>query len=556
MEEVADEVIAHVTGRGKPADQPIVCASGISPSGPVHLGNLREVMVAHAVAEELAARGRAVRHLHFWDDYDRFRRVPAALPESLEEFIGRPLSEVPDPFDCHASYAAHFVAEFDGALEAMRIRPEQISQSAAYRAGEYRVEVDRALEASGLIAEVLGRYQTRQPVELDTADSSPTDAVRVWPVRVYCHRCGRDFTDVEGEGPGSLTYHCQACGHDGTVGGDAPAKLVWKVDWPMRWSHYGVDFEPGGVDHSSPGSSYEVGRELVDRVFGATAPLYVGYSFVGIEGRSKMSGSHGEVPTPATALRVLEPGILRWQYLRRRPRNSFTIAFGSEVLRLYDEWDGLGERVASGRAGAAEAHYRARSVATTAGAVPAPVLPLPFRVLAAAADVTQGHRDQLLRVVREHTGLDLSAAELDREAEPRLSCAIEFALAFQPEDERTRVRDEPATASEVALDPELRRGVGLLVDGLEAHWSVEGLTRLVYGVPKLMAGQDLDAAPDEAMKRRQREFFAVLYRLLTHSDTGPRLPTLLLSLGRDRVARLLGPWAAAGDASPSPAGSR
>ena len=30
-------------------------------------------------------------------------------------------------------------------------------------------------------------------------------------------------------------------------------KLVWKVDWPMRWAYEGVVFEPSGVDHQSPG---------------------------------------------------------------------------------------------------------------------------------------------------------------------------------------------------------------------------------------------------------------------------------------------------------------
>ena len=41
---LADEVIAAADARG--IDH-IVCASGLSPSGPIHLGNLREVMVPH-----------------------------------------------------------------------------------------------------------------------------------------------------------------------------------------------------------------------------------------------------------------------------------------------------------------------------------------------------------------------------------------------------------------------------------------------------------------------------------------------------------------------------
>ncbi|GIG55968.1 hypothetical protein Lfu02_03400 [Longispora fulva] len=47
----ADEVIAEAAQRGVAG--PIVCASGLSPSGPVHLGNLREVMIPHLVADEI-----------------------------------------------------------------------------------------------------------------------------------------------------------------------------------------------------------------------------------------------------------------------------------------------------------------------------------------------------------------------------------------------------------------------------------------------------------------------------------------------------------------------
>ncbi|MGH3605548.1 MAG: hypothetical protein ACRDQI_16190, partial [Pseudonocardiaceae bacterium] len=63
----------------------IVRASGVSPSGPIHLGNLREVMTAHLVAEEISSRGYDAVHLHSWDDYDRFRKVPAGLDEGLAE---------------------------------------------------------------------------------------------------------------------------------------------------------------------------------------------------------------------------------------------------------------------------------------------------------------------------------------------------------------------------------------------------------------------------------------------------------------------------------------
>ena len=49
-----------------------------------------------------------------------------------------------------------------------------------------------------------------------------------------------------------------------------------------------------------------------------------------------------------------------------------------------------------------------------------------------------------------------------------------------------------------------------------------------------------DVKPTPELKAAQRAFFALLYHLLVGRDTGPRLPTLLLAVGMDRVRKLLG----------------
>ena len=76
------------------------------------------------------------------------------------------------------------------------------------------------------------------------------------------------------------------------------------------------------------------------------------------------------------------------------------------------------------------------------------------------------------------------------------------------------------------------------------RWSgvrhAEGLSHLVYAVPKLQAGLPADTRPTPELKAAQRAFFALVYRLLIGGDTGPRLPTLLLAAGPERVRTLLG----------------
>ncbi|MEV4443355.1 lysine--tRNA ligase, partial [Streptomyces sp. NPDC049577] len=106
-------------------------------------------------------------------------------------------------------------------------------------------------------------------------------------------------------------------------------------------------------------------------------------------------------------------------------------------------------------------------------------------------------------------------------------------------ESRTIVREEPDTELLASLDDQARESLRLLLEGLDDHWSLDGLTTLVYGVPKVQAGLDPEAKPTPELKVAQREFFALLYHLLVGRDTGPRLPTLLLAVGADRVRKLL-----------------
>ena len=105
----ADDVIAEAERRG--TGKPIICASGLSPSGPIHLGNLREVMTPHLVADEIRRRGVDCVHILSWDDYDRYRKVPVGIDPAWAEHIGKPLSEVPaPPGSAYPNWAEHFKA--------------------------------------------------------------------------------------------------------------------------------------------------------------------------------------------------------------------------------------------------------------------------------------------------------------------------------------------------------------------------------------------------------------------------------------------------------------
>src|SRR5690606_24962303 len=117
-------------------------------------------------------------------------------------------------------------------------------------------------------------------------------------------------------------------------------KLVWRVDWPMRWYFEKVDFEPGGKDHSSQGGSYDTSKIIIREVWDQDPPSYLQYDFVKIKGGSgKMSSSSGELYTLDEVLEVYEPQIVRWIFCNHRPNHDFALAFDEDVFRIHEEFD-------------------------------------------------------------------------------------------------------------------------------------------------------------------------------------------------------------------------
>ena len=359
----ADDAIRHA-GEGDDAGDRARRAS--RPSGRVHLGNLREFLTVHFVADELRRRGVPVRHLHVWDDYDRFRKVPAGVDPSYAEHIGRPLSAVPDPWDCHAVVGRALQgAAARRPARAWASRWRRSPRPSATRPGS---TASRCCSPSGTATTSRRCWPATAPRRPPPSPLSEQEAAALadsrrrrrgpprarpsWSgsrsSRTAALRARHHHRHVLRRRDHRPRLHLRPAAHTHTtnLATQDEGKLVWKVDWPMRWAFEHVDFEPAGMDHATPGSSFTVGHELVEKVFGMPRPAWFGYGFVGFAGVQKMSSSAGGAPTAEDALRVLEAPILRWLYVRRNPKQTFDIDFGPEVVRLYDEWDALARKAA------------------------------------------------------------------------------------------------------------------------------------------------------------------------------------------------------------------
>jgi lysyl-tRNA synthetase class 1 len=533
-ERLADEIISK-----SPDKEEYLCAAGISPSGSVHIGNFRDIATCHFVCMALRGRGKKARLLFSWDEFDRFRKVPANVTDdNFYRHIGKPYSDVPDPSGCCGSYAAHFEAEFERALKTFNIDVDFRYQTAEYRSGRYAKHLITAIEKRGEIFDILDRFRTQE--------SSGEEREAYYPVSIYCPACGKDGTTIHSYETASHTarYSCK-CGHtaDFCFAQDFNCKLNWKIDWPMRWMVEGVDFEPGGKDHASPLGSYQVSRIIAEKIYGTAVPVFQGYEFVGIKGSTgKMSGSTGLNLTPEALFQVFQPEIILWLYAKTDPMRAFNFCFDEEILRQYFEFDK--QYTAARSEGAGELLKTTMSFCE----IPGRELSLtPMSQLASFGSVVDFEPD-VLEAIFAKIGTPYTREDFAE----RLSLAKYWLHHCSPESVY-RLRESRDDVYYNALDADEKAEIALLYDCLSTqNYTLDELQTALYAVPKetrikaqLTCACALDAPPspssidDKELKKLQSAFFKNVYQLLLGTEKGPRLYLFLHAIDKGKYIHLL-----------------
>jgi len=499
-----------------------VCASGITPSGTVHIGNFREIISVELVVRALRDRGRRVRFIYSWDDYDVFRKVPANMPEKemLERYLRKPITLTPDPYGEEESFARRNESEMEKLLPVVGVKPEYIYQAEKYRNGVYAEGMRMALERRETIRGILNAHR-RAPLSDDW-----------WPVSVFCGSCGRDTTRVTGwDGAYGLTYSCVSCGREETIdlretGG---AKLFWRVDWPMRWAFEGVDFEPAGKDHHSEGGSFDTAERIVREVYGAQPPVSFQYDFIGIKGRGgKISSSTGEVVSLRDVLEIYQPEVIRYLFAGTRPNSEFAISFDLDVIKNYEDYDRT-ERIYFGEESVSEKRVekerRVYELSQVDGVPERMPFQMSFRHLCSIVQIHGGDADRVLEALADES--DGAPVEHLR---ARVRCAWSWTQTYAPESYRFRLKepaDEPVLIGEAerVVLTRFRQELAARFENLEE----KTLSELIYTV-----------ANEHGMEPKQ--FFQLLYRVLIGKERGPRLAGFLLNIGRQRVLARLEPY--------------
>ena len=492
-------------------------AAGISPSGTVHIGNFRDLITVEAVTRELKKKNKKTRFIFSWDDYDRFRKIPKNIPTDFEKYLGLPYSKVPNPFKgTEKSYAEHFEKELENAIPNLGVNPEFIYQTEMYTSGKYRNGIIIAMKKRKRIAKILGEFRTQ--------GFTKDEIEKYYPLEIYCEKCGKDTTEIIDykEKTNEVEYVC-ACGFTNKVDLSKKdiGKLQWKVDWAMRWKYEDVCFEPGGQDHSAPQGSYQVSKRIAKEVYNIDPPTYQPYDFIGLTGlSSKMSGSTGINISPEELLTIYEPELLRWLFLRTLPTKKFNFCFDSEIIRQYDEFDR--EMISYRENKLKESKRKALELSKTKREF---ILKdnISFRLISSLGQLTQGNLKEINRILKEIKG-NYNKDSVKR----RLKLSEDWVTKYSPENKIVLLKEINKKYFN-KLNKEEQEQLRNFFSEIEKNWSLEKLTALAYEIPKK------EGLEGKEIKERQRKFFKNVYSLLIGKETGPRLPTFLISIGKIKI---------------------
>jgi lysyl-tRNA synthetase class 1 len=488
---------------GKPGGEPVLFETGYGPSGLPHIGTFNEVLRTTMVRNAFATLSdQPTRLIAFSDDMDGLRKVPDNVPNGamLAEHLGRPLSRIPDPFGTHQSFAAHNNARLREFLDRYGFEYEFASSTDYYTQGRF----DAALKV------VLRNFDAIQGVMLPTLRAerratyspvlpiSPTTGVVLQvPVEVIDPDAGLIAFDDNGERIEQSAF-----------GG--LAKLQWKVDWAMRWTALGVDYEMYGKDLIDSG----IQSGKIARVLGGRPPEGLIYEMFLDDKGEKISKSKGNGLSIDEWLTYGPDESLAF-YIYREPRKAKSLHLGLIPRAIDDYWQ-------------FRANYHGQDVKERLGnpvhhvhngRVPQAGLPVTFGLLLNLVGVLGDATEEQVWGYLANYLPDATPAD-----HPELDRLINYALAYARDFVVPTLVKRPPEQREAEALRLLDDGLGRLATNAPA----EDIQNLVYETGKAVFG-----------KEALRDWFKALYETLLGSSQGPRMGSFIALYGVDNSRRLI-----------------
>ncbi len=486
---------------------------GIAASGFPHIGNLSDAARSFAVTLALRAQGYNSELIAFADDKDGLRKVPAGMPKSLEEHLGRPVTDIPDIYGCHESYGEHMALLLLEALDKCGIEYKYMSGTEVYSKGLFNEEIRTILLNAKKVGEI---------VKEEVGQEKFLEAL---PYFAVCENCGRVYTTKALEflpKEGKILYVCEGmevkgrwlegCGHKGEVDyrkGDG--KLSWKGEFAVRWKALDIRFEAFGKEVAD---SVRVNDRICQEIFCWEPPCHAKYELFLDKSGKRLSKSAGVVFTPQTWFKYGSPQSLMLLMLKR--------FVGARTLDVTDipsymnELDYL-EDLYFGRKKLKDEKELAklRGLYEYCWAMKPPSkasISVPYNLLTFLAKMApKERRDEFIVERLRSYGYLEKNQPLDEGLRKRIEYAFNWIKDFEEIKETT-----------VSLTPEEEKAITELIKILIAEENAEKIQNAIFNIAKKHGVEPA-------------KFFQTLYTILIGVPQGPRLGPYILAMGKQNV---------------------
>ncbi len=485
--------------------------SGLGASGFPHIGSFADCARSYAIALAIQEQGIKSEYIAFADDLDGLRRVPAGLPESLCNYLGYPVTSIPDIYGCHDSFGEHMTSLLLDSLDQSEIKYTFMSAKKAYSQGLFTEQIKTILSNSQKVGEI---------VKDEVGQEKFVETLPYFPI---CAKCGRIYTAKAHtflENQNKVLYSCEGlevrgkwlegCKHEGKADiSKAEGKLGWKVEFAARWNALDVRFEPYGKDISD---SVRVNDRICREVFNWEPPFHAKYEMYLDKSGKKISKSAGNVFTPQVWFRYGSPQSLLLLTLKRFVgTRSLSI---TDIPQYMNELDDL-EDIYFEKKFLSDRKEKAKLVGLFAYCMlfnlPTKTSDhVPYNLLTFLAKMApEGSETEFILEKLQTYGYGKDG--LSENLKHRINYALNWSKDF------TEINEVP-----IEISQQEQFAIGELISLLNAKATEEEIQTAIFNVAK-----NNNIKPGK--------FFKTLYRILLGVPQGPKLGPYVLAVGKENV---------------------
>ncbi|TKT70949.1 lysine--tRNA ligase [Afipia massiliensis] len=505
--EQAKQIVARL--KKKPKDE-VLFETGYGPSGLPHIGTFGEVarttMVRHAF-RVLTDDKIKTKLLAFSDDMDGLRKVPDNVPnkEMLTQDLGKPLTQVRDPFGTHPSFGEHNNARLRAFLDTFGFDYEFASSTQYYKSGRFDATLLKMLENIDKVMAIMlpSLREERAASYSPFLPVSPRTGV-VLQVPIVAH-------DAKA---GTVSYDDPDTKERVTVpvtGGHC--KLQWKPDWAMRWVALGVDYEMAGKDLID---SVKLSGKICSAL-GGTPPEGFNYELFLDDKGQKISKSKGNGLTIDEWLRYASPESLSL-FMYREPKAAKRLYF-DVIPRNVDDYqqfiDGYPRQDGKQRLSNPVWHIHA-------GNPPLADMPVTFQLLLTLVSSSNAENAETLWgfIGRYRPGVT-------PKTHPKLDDMVGYAINYYRDFVAPTKKFREPTEGERAALTDLRNALAQL----PPEASAEDIQNVVYEIGRREPFLDQVKKGKDGRPGVSLDWFNMLYQVLLGQEKGPRFGSFVAVYG-------------------------